>query len=85
MRQSETTNPHTNMTHVKVFDYKSGEPLGHGTMPDEKFAEYEASLDQNPTGAVRLDAWLSKSGREDVIAQDDTTVYFDEIQMKSAE
>ena len=54
-------------------------------MPDEKFAEYEASLDQNPTGAVRLDAWLSKSGREDVIAQDDTTVYFDEIQMKSAE
>ena len=73
------------MTHVKVFEYKFGELLGRGTMPDEKFAEYEDSLDQNPTGAVRLDAWLSESGRENVIAQDDTTVYFEEIQMKSAE
>jgi hypothetical protein len=81
----ETNKPHKNMIHVTVAEYKSGEPLGRGTMTEEKFVEYEESLAMNPTGAVRLSDWLTGEDSAEVMAQDSATVYFEKIEMRSAE
>ena len=73
------------MKTINVFEYSSGQFLGKGFLSDEAFSEYEDSLVENPTGAVKLEDWMDEEERENVTAQDDATVYFEAVELASAE
>ena len=70
---------------VKVYESKSGEPLGRVDMPLSKWNDYEATLDHHPEGHVTLSEWLSESGREHVLAQDDCSVWLERIETRPLE